>query len=218
MTEDTQSEQEPQTEAEAWDARYSENERMWSGNPNDELVREAADLPPGRALDLGCGEGADTIWLAQRGWRVTGTDISRVALDRAAEHVAEAGVTERVELRWDDLGETFPSGPFDLISAQFLHSRGELPRERILRTATEKVAPDGVLLIVGHADWPSFVTERPTHEVHFPTTEEVLAELKLPDGEWEVLRCAEYERPQTSPDGEPCTRKDNTVMVRRISG
>ena len=105
MSEDAES-----TLEETWDARYSESDRVWSGRPNAALVREVRGLTPGRALDLGCGEGADVIWLAQQGWRVVGTDISRVALARAAEHAAAAGVGEAVEFRHHDLSTSFPEG------------------------------------------------------------------------------------------------------------
>jgi SAM-dependent methyltransferase len=142
------------SDEEFWDARYGQSDQIWSGNPNTVLVREVTGLEPGRALDLGCGEGADAIWLAQQGWRVTATDISGVALDRAARHAVAAGVADRVDWQRHDLGASFPDGAFDLVSAQFLHSLGDMPREKILRTAASAVAPAGVLLVVGHAGPP----------------------------------------------------------------
>ena len=83
---------------EFWDDRYRERSRIWSGNPNRQLVAIAGDLPPGRALDVGCGEGADAVWLASRGWTVLGVDVSEVALERAREHSAglEPDVAARV--------------------------------------------------------------------------------------------------------------------------
>ncbi|WP_424638172.1 SAM-dependent methyltransferase [Embleya sp. AB8] len=199
-----------------WDARYAESHRIWSGNPNATLVREAADLAPGRALDIGCGEGGDAIWLAERGWTVTGIDVSRIALARAAEHAREKGVGDRIEWEWHDLGATFPTGGFDLVSAHFLHSHGDLPREAILRSAAAAVLPGGVLLIVGHSGLPAW-EENPHPEMELPTPASVLAALELPDGAWEVLRCEEHERIQNDPDGKPTTRIDNTLKVRRIS-
>ncbi|MDA0563377.1 class I SAM-dependent methyltransferase [Streptomonospora sp. S1-112] len=199
--------------AATWDARYRESDRLWSGEPNAALVREAADLPPGTALDLGSGEGGDAIWLARRGWRVTGVDISRVALERAAAHVRAAGVADRVELLRRDLGAEFPEGRFDLVSAHFLHAHGGLPREAVLRRAAEAVAPGGVLLVVGHS--------RNAHQHHLaeahvvlPTAEEDLAVLELAEGEWEVLACEEYEHAYTGAEGES-TRVDTVVKVRR---
>ncbi|MFE5243377.1 MULTISPECIES: SAM-dependent methyltransferase [unclassified Streptomyces] len=201
------------TDAEMWDDRYRESDRIWSGNPNVVLVREVEGLGPGRALDLGCGEGADAVWLARWGWHVTATDISRVALERAAVHAAEAGVADRIDWQWHDLGASFPEGEYDLVSAQFLHSMGDLPREAILRRAASAVAPGGVLLIVGHAGFPSWEHDHP--EMELPTTDEVLASLELPEGEWEVLLSEEHERIQNDPDGNPTTRTDNALKVRR---
>ncbi|MEU2680724.1 class I SAM-dependent methyltransferase [Streptomyces sp. NPDC007107] len=203
------------TDAEMWDDRYRESDRIWSGNPNVVLVREVEDLKPGHALDLGCGEGADAVWLARTGWQVTATDISRVALERAAVHAAEAGVADRVDWQWHDLGASFPEGEYDLVSAQFLHSMGDLPREEILRRAAGAVAPGGVLLIVGHAGFPSW--EHDHADMELPTTDEVLASLELPEGEWEVLLSEEHERIQNDPDGNPTTRTDNALKVRRTA-
>ncbi|MFD8982255.1 class I SAM-dependent methyltransferase [Streptomyces sp. NPDC059564] len=203
-----------------WDGRYRERARIWSGSANALLVREASDLAPGRALDLGCGEGGDAIWLARRGWRVTATDISGVALERAAAHAAGAGVGDRVEWERHDLADSFPAGEFDLVSSCFLHTYGEFPRERILRTAASAVAPGGVLLIVGHAGWAPWQDvesmDAPQRTVRFPTPDQVVAELELPEGAWEVLLAAEHERVQDMPDGTPGTRTDNAVKLRRL--
>ena len=76
---------------EFWDARYGAIDRLWSGNPNPQLVAQVADLDPGTALDVGCGEGADAIWLASQGWQVTAVDVSKVALRRGAEQAARQG-------------------------------------------------------------------------------------------------------------------------------
>lgn len=198
---------------EYWDTRYAQSDRMWSGRPNSALVREAGDLAPGSALDLGCGEGADAIWLAERGWEVTAVDISGVALGRAAGHAAAAAVTDRITWQRHDLGATFPAGTFDLVTAQFLHSPGDaMPREGILRKAAGAVAPGGVLLIVGHAGLPAW---EPDSDVHLPTPEEVVAGLGLPDGQWDLLRCEEHPSFRTGHDGKPDPRTDNTVKVRR---
>jgi len=139
------------TEAQAaeWDARYSEHDRtMWSGRPNGRLIAEVADLVPGRALDVGCGEGADAIWLARRGWTVTAIDISDVAVDRAREAAETAGVT----IEWtcgDALQTPFPAGSFDLVSLQY----PALPKaagETGVQTLLAAVRPGGLLLAVYH--------------------------------------------------------------------
>ncbi|WP_405764743.1 methyltransferase domain-containing protein [Actinacidiphila glaucinigra] len=208
---------EREPEAEFWDARYAGSDRVWSGNPNNVLVREVGGLKPGTALDLGCGEGADAVWLARQGWRVTAVDISRVALERAAGHAKAEGIAEGlIDWQRHDLGETFPEGTYDLVSAQFLHSPNDMPRERILRAAAAAVAPGGVLLVVGHAGFPAWETD-PHPEVHFPTPEEVLESLGLAEGEWEVVLTDEHERIQNDPDGRPTTRVDNTLEIRRLA-
>jgi SAM-dependent methyltransferase len=206
------------SEQQSWDTRYLEAPQIWSGNPNVVLVREVAGVTPGTALDLGCGEGADAIWLARQGWRVTGVDISGVALERARAHAAEAGVAERIDWQRIDLATTFPAGTFDLVSSQFLHSRGDLPREEILRSAAAAVNPGGVLLIEGHADFGPFEHLAHDHgDLRFPAPDEVVADLKLPDGEWEVLLSEAHERVQDGPDGKPAVRTDTTVKIRRAN-
>ncbi|MWA15623.1 class I SAM-dependent methyltransferase [Streptomyces sp. BA2] len=197
-----------------WDERYNQSGRLWSGEPNAALVRETEGLVPGSALDLGCGEGGDAIWLARQGWRVTATDISRIALGRAAEHAAEAQVADRVDWQHHDLGASFPAGSYDLVSAQFLHSLHEMPRERILRSAAEAVAAGGTLLIVGHMGFPAWETE-PHPGVDFPSPQKVLASLDLPTEQWDVLVCDTHEHSLTAPDGEPSTRTNYTVKLRR---
>jgi 2-polyprenyl-3-methyl-5-hydroxy-6-metoxy-1,4-benzoquinol methylase len=135
-----------------WDEMYADAERVWSGNPNIALVTDATGLAPGTAVDVGCGEGADAIWLAEQGWRVTGFDVSTVALDRAAEHAADRGVA--VELhRGGLLDVDLPRRPFDLVNVHY----GVLKHEegRSLATLLDLVAPGGTLLFVHHADLDS---------------------------------------------------------------
>lgn len=205
----------PEHPAQFWDARYGASERVWSGRPNTALVRETAGLTPGRALDLGCGEGADAIWLAGEGWRVVAVDVSRVALERAGVHARQAGVAERIRWERHDLAETFPAGSFDLVSAHFLHSPVGMPREHILRGAAAAVAPGGVLLVVGHSGWPSW-DPHPELDVHFPTPSEVYVSLGLPASAWELLVSDEHEQEVTDPEGRTATRTNNTLKIRRL--
>jgi len=132
-----------------WDARYSEQETaMWSGRPNGRLVAEVADLVPGRALDVGCGEGADAIWLAGHGWTVTAIDVSEVAIGRAREAARATGAT----VEWlcgDALQTPLPPGAYDLVSLQY----PALPKaagEAAVRTLLDTVRPGGLLLAVYH--------------------------------------------------------------------
>ncbi|MBB5957927.1 SAM-dependent methyltransferase [Saccharothrix tamanrassetensis] len=198
-----------------WEGFYLERDQVWSGRPNPLLVREASTLTPGTALDLGCAEGGDAVWLAQRGWRVVGTDVSATALRRAAAHAADAGVADLIRWERHDLAQSFPGGTFDLVSAQFLHSPVALDgeREAVLRRAVGSVAAGGVLLIVGHAGWPTWMTEPPA-EVHFPTTEEVLSSLRL-DDRWEVEVQELVDRELTGPEGQTGRRIDNVLRIRR---
>lgn len=205
------------TDATYWEARYAEQERIWSGRPNDLLVREVADLPPGTALEVGCGEGADSIWLAQQGWTVTAVDIATTALRRAAGHAADLGVGDRVTWeRVDVTAEDLPSGQFDLVCAQYYHSPAATAdsREAVLRQAVTRVAPGGQLLVVGHASFPSWLAEADRPDVHLPTTAEVLSGLRLPDG-WTVETDELVPREAVSPEGEVGTRADNVLRVRR---
>ncbi|MER7170162.1 class I SAM-dependent methyltransferase [Streptomyces mesophilus] len=201
---------------EFWDGRYRQSEKLFSGRPNLELVEETESLTPGRALDLGCGEGGDAIWLAKQGWRVTASDVSAVALERAARHAEEAGVAERIDFQRHDLASSFPSGSFDLISAHFLQSLIALPRDAILRTAAAAVAPGGTLLVVDHAGFPSW-EPGPHPDVHFPSTQEVLAGLQLNLCQWEVRTERLYEHEVTLVDGRAMTRANNILKVRRLS-
>jgi SAM-dependent methyltransferase len=136
-------------QASEWDARYDErDEGMWSGRPNGRLVAEVADLAPGRALDVGCGEGADAIWLARRGWTVTAIDISDVAVSRATDAAELAGAT----VAWvcgDALRTPFAARSFDLVSMQY----PALPKaagEAAVRTLLDTVRAGGLLLAVYH--------------------------------------------------------------------
>src|SRR5579875_3533711 len=136
------------TTAAEWDARYRERELVWSGRPNGTLVAEVSGVAPGRALDVGCGEGADAIWLAAQGWTVTAMDISATALDRAREAGRRAGV----DVDWvcaDVLHATPPAHSYDLVSLQYpalSRSAGDAGVRGLLTS----VRPGGVLLAVYH--------------------------------------------------------------------
>ncbi len=129
------------------DARYAGRELVWSAEPNPFVVAETADLPPGAAADVACGEGRNAVWLAGRGWSVTGVDFSAVALDEARTLAAAAGVD--VEWVHADALAWAPPREYDLVLVASL----QLPppeRAAALRTAAGAVAPGGSLLVVAH--------------------------------------------------------------------
>jgi SAM-dependent methyltransferase len=200
---------------EYWEEHYGERERIWSGRVNVQLAAVVSDIPPGRALDLGCGEGGDAVWLAERGWRVVAVDVSETALGRAAAEAKARGVLDRIDFQHHDLSDSFPAGSFDLASAQFLHSTVRLERTQVLRNAASAVVPGGLLVIVDHAAPPPFSKKVP-HDHPFPSAEEVLAELDLPAAEWARERVEVVERDGTDPDGNPFTWRDNLMVLRRL--
>jgi thioredoxin reductase/SAM-dependent methyltransferase len=131
-----------------WDHRYR-GDQMWSGNPNGTLVNETSGLTPGRALDVGAGEGGDALWLAEQGWSVTASDISQRALARVAAEAERRGA--RVECHQADANalDAFEAGAFDLVSAQYA-SIPRTPDDRAVRNLLNAVAPGGTLLVVSH--------------------------------------------------------------------
>lgn len=139
-------------DAREWDARYAAAELVWSAEPNRWVAEQTAALPAGRALDLACGEGRNAIWLAGRGWEVTGVDFSEVAVQKAARLAADRGGRVTSRLRWvrEDVLSYQPPGPvFDLVLVVYLQVPAE-QRRQVLRTAAEALAPGGMLLVVAH--------------------------------------------------------------------
>ncbi|MFJ8580039.1 class I SAM-dependent methyltransferase [Micromonospora sp. NPDC093277] len=208
---------EPAVDAETagfWDELYQQRDQVWSGRVNSVLAEVVDPLPPGTALDLGCGEGGDAIWLAGRGWRVTAVDVSATALGRLSAAATRAGVESRITAARHDLTRTFPAGQYDLVSAQFLQSPLELPRESVLRAAARAVAPGGRLLVVEHGAPPPWARESHPH-ARFASPEEILTALDLdPDG-WHTDRLGAAHRTGTGPDGETGTLVDHVVLVLR---
>lgn len=196
-----------------WEDMYGEQDRVWSGRVNAWLAEFATPVQPGRALDLGCGEGGDTLWLAERGWEVLGVDISDTALSRAAAEAAERGLSDRVRLVQVNLSETFPEGTFDLVSAQFLQSMVHLDRDRIFAAAAAAVAVGGLLIIVDHGAAPPWA--RNLHDHVFPSVEEVLATIDLDERGWERVRVGSAEREGVGPDGQVGVLVDNLIVLRR---
>ena len=191
-----------------WDRRYAEGEQLWSGQPNGALVAEVAGLEPGRVLDVGCGEGADAVWLASRGWDVTALEVSGVALRRAARHAEDAGV----RIRWvhAELAEArLSAGSFDLVSAQYpaLLRTPDAAAERALLAA---VAPGGVLVLVHHAGMET----QAVHDGGFDPADYVWPSMvaALLDEDWAVE--LNVQRPRVAPDGGAGAHHTDDVVLR----
>ena len=200
----------------SFEEMYSATDALWSGRPNTQLVAEAADLPPGRALDVGCGEGADAVWLASRGWQVTGVDFAATALARAAAGARAVGeeVAARIEWVRADVTQWTPEpGSFDLVSAQFMHLLTDERRVLFARLA-DAVRPGGQLLLVGH-DFSDIEAgaHRPPEPDRFFTADEVAA--SLDPAAWEVLVAEARPRPAHQHEGHDITVQDAVVRARR---
>jgi thioredoxin reductase/SAM-dependent methyltransferase len=196
-----------------WEEQYRSHPTLWSGRPNPPLVAAATDLPPGSALDVGCGEGADAIWLAERGWRVTAVDLSATALERAAGHAAEAGV--EVDWQQADVTAGLPDvARYDLVTSHFMHLHGE-PRRKVFARLASAVAPGGTLLLVGHdASDLEIGARRPHSPDMFFTAEEVASSLEPDD--WEVVVAEARPRPAHAHEGDVATVQDAVVVARRL--
>jgi SAM-dependent methyltransferase len=137
-------------DADGWDRRYEAEDLVWGLEPNRWLVTEAEELPPGKALDLGCGEGRNALWLAGRGWLVTGVDFAGVALARAAELAERADLASQVAWVHADVADSGSwGGSYDLVVVAYLH-QVSAERRRVLRAAAQVLAPRGTLLVIAH--------------------------------------------------------------------
>lgn len=213
----------PADPVEFWESRYAETRasgQIWSGRPNQALVDEVSDLAPGRALDLGCGEGGDSLWLAQRGWSVTGLDLSPTAVARAEAAAAAAGVADRVRGVVADLAgdaawlEDEGAQQFELVSACFLQSPLDFPRTEVLRRAAGLVAPGGRVLVVAHAAPPPWADVPPERHAEFQRVAREVADLDL-DEHWEIETAEDREREATGPDGQQGALLDSVLRARR---
>lgn len=131
-----------------WDARYAADPALWGELPNQFVRARVADAEPGRAVDLGCGNGRNAVWLARRGWHVEAVDISSVGIEQARQRSERAGV----HVAWEagDALEWTPAEPLDLVLVVYLHM--EMPELiGLLAKAATWLAPGGRLLYIGHS-------------------------------------------------------------------
>lgn len=198
-----------------WEHRYSGPKRAWSANPNGSLVKEASDLAPGAALDVGTGEGADALWLAEHGWSVTATDISANALARVRAAAAERGLG--VQLLRVDANDPDPYAGqvFNLVSLQY-GSFKRTPDQRGLRSLLDAVAPGGTLLVVHHDLTPASepvdvaTQTRMFDPLAFVGVDEIAAALTAEPDAWQI-ECHET-RPR--PPGAASTHHVDDVVLR----
>jgi SAM-dependent methyltransferase len=190
-----------------WDQRYQQAEWVWSLAPNRFVAEQLADLSPGRALDLACGEGRNALWLARQGWRVTAVDFSEVALGKGRERAAKDGL----ELDWlaADLTSYVPEpGGFDLVLIAYLHlSPHDTPN--VLRRAAAALAPGGTFFIVGHdATNPAEGFGGPQDPSVLYTPDTIAASLT-------ALRVERAERVTRPVEGAPRPAIDTLVIAHR---
>lgn len=198
-----------------WEARYQGMNRSWGTQPNA-LLKEAMTalgLPPGRALDLGCGHGGDALWLASLGWHVTAVDIAPTALVRVAAAAAQAGVGERVSTEHHDISRSLPAGAFDLVYACYAHSHVDIGRDAVLARAAGQVEPGGRLIVVDHASLAPW-SDRDHAPTSFPSAEQTWRSIGL-STDWNTERVTAVERVATHPDGRAATVTDNLIVARR---
>src|SRR5450631_1775086 len=199
---------------EFWDDRYRSAGQLWSGQPNPQFAAQAADLIPGEALEAGCGEGADAIWLARRGWTVTAVDVSAVALERgagaarAADEAAGDDVARRITWQREDLLTWVPEPErFDLVSAQFMHfPPAELAAFH--QGLAAAVRPGGTMLLIAHhpEDLHAMRKGRPDLFWH---AEDIAA--SLDPGRWEVRVAEGAGRSAEDFDGQQVMVRDTVL-------
>ncbi|KDN19102.1 SAM-dependent methyltransferase [Amycolatopsis rifamycinica] len=193
-----------------WDGHYTAHLPADEPRANVRLVETVTPLSPGRALDLGSGAGGDALWLARRGWRVTAADISAVALGHLARRARDLGLADRITTERHDLAATFPAGPFDLVSAHYLHTTFPLPRDHVLRRAAEALSPGGLLLVVEHGSVAPWSWNQ--DPAAYPAEPRVPS---LDPAGWTVERADALPRQATGPGGRTAEVVDHLLLVRR---
>ncbi len=225
----------PENLAAEWEQRYTKQSRVWTGNPNPALVQaltehipaaETAAQQPASALDIGCGEGADAVWLAKQGWQVTGIDLSQTAIARAQEHGRENGVADQLTFEVTALADFWPQGAdhgFDLVTVSYLHSRDAQWRQSVLRDALSRVAPGGYFLLTSHSQmrFGSDGADGAEPMDHSPVSElDVLgvatSDTAGDEPQWEVLSAKLFAREMPGA-GETRPHSDDTVVLLRKS-
>lgn len=209
---------------EYWDQIWQgdRGQSMATSPPNPYLAQEVGDLPPGTALDAGCGAGAEAIWLATRGWEVTAADIATAALERAAERAAASGVAGRVQWIQADLSAWEPETRYDLVTTHYAHPA--MPQLEFYDRIASWVAPGGTLLVVGHlhpdaagGDGDSRAHDHQGDEPPASASATAAAiTARLDPAVWEVVTALESQRTLTGEGGHAVPLHD--VVVRATRG
>jgi SAM-dependent methyltransferase len=202
--------------AEFWEARYQAAPPQWGTQPNAAFVKVMEELrpSPGTALELGCGHGGDTLWLASLGWRVTAVDVSATAVERVAAGARARGLGDQVTAVQCDVSQEIPAGEFSLVYACYFHSPVHIARDSILGAAASRVRAGGLLVIVDHASAAPW-SWTPHEHYQFPSPAGTLAAAGLGDG-WQTELAAARQRVATGPDGTTtATVTDNVIAARR---
>lgn len=199
-----------------WNGVYAARSPATDPQPNGVLTEAVSDYPPARALDLGCGDGGDTLWLAARGWHVTAVDISTVALARLADLTSSHGLRNRVAAEQRDLRKSFPQGRFDLISAHYLHTPFDLDRSGVLRAAAHALRPGGRLLVVDHGSTAPWSWNQDP-DLRYPSPREVAAGIDLDPATWLIERADAPRRIAAGPEGRTAEVTDHVLLIRRTA-
>ncbi|CDR17546.1 SAM-dependent methyltransferase [Streptomyces iranensis] len=199
-----------------WDGVYAARPTVGDPRPNARLTETVTGLPPGDALDLGCGHGGDALWLAGQGWRVTAVDISAVAVERLAALALSHGLSDRVTTVRHDVHTSFPPSEFDLICAHYLHTPFDLDRATVLRSAAHALRPGGRLLVVDHGSAAPWSWDQDP-DTRYPSPQEVAAGIDLAPETWTVERADAPRRIATGPGGQTAEVTDHILLVRRTA-
>ena len=199
-----------------WEDLYAARTAATDPRPNARLTETVTDLSPGHALDLGCGEGGDALWLARRGWNVTAVDISAVAVERIADLARSRGLRDLVTTERHDLHRSFPQGRFDLVCAHYLHTPFALDRVTVLRGAARALRPGGLLLVVDHGSTAPWSWDQDP-DARYPTPQELSASIDLDPATWTVERADAPRRIATGPGGRTAEVTDHVLLIRRTA-
>ncbi|MFF7203196.1 class I SAM-dependent methyltransferase [Streptomyces sp. NPDC008141] len=199
-----------------WEDVYAGRPAATDPRPNARLTETVTGRPPGDALDLGCGDGGDALWLARHGWHVTAVDIAAVAVERLAGLARSRGLGDRIVAERHDLQDSFPQGAYDLICAHYLQTPFALDRATVLRTAAHALRVGGHLLVVDHGSAAPWSWNQGA-DVRYPTPQEVAAGMDLDPATWTIERADTPRRIATGPGGQTAEVTDHVLLIRRTA-